>query len=98
MRLLRYSFQMTVSQSMFSKRSSALGKCLSKEFNHSYKDSEGETGLHNSALFTTTGLFNIFCTVMLHIAVRMLDLGIRMFLIPQEAFLPQQVISFLDCL
>lgn len=43
MRLLRYSFQMTVSQNMFSKRSNTLGKCLSKGFNHSYKDSEGET-------------------------------------------------------
>lgn len=31
-------------------------------------------------------------------AVRMLDLGIRMFLIPQEAFLPQQVAILHGCL
>ena len=54
--------------------------------------------VHHPALFITTGLFNVFCTVTLHLAMRMLDLGVRMLLIPQEAFLPQQVASLHGCL
>lgn len=96
MRLLRYCSQMTslLPPNMFSKRNNTLWKCLSKEFNHSIKTPGVSRGSAIPAPFTITGLFHIFCTVALHTAVRMLDLGIRMFLIPQEAFLLQQVASF----